>query len=636
MKEIRLSKRRWSVTSLQQLGKILETPEEDPPSQEWFPRKLSNSTKSFPKRPTGKKPLVLHPEGKFRKFWDFACLLLVLVESLYVPYIVSFEVSLEGIAEVLDLGVQGFFVLDILLNFNTSFYTKGNIIVSRKLITLNYLKGWFWVDLVSVLPFDYLVQDNLLKVLRVLRFLKLLRLVRLAKLNKLLRELEQHFVSSILTDMFTVGKIVCEALLITHWISCGWYYVSYQDNTHFTWVYQELCYSLTTQKFEFYLKSLYFGLATSSSVGYGDYNPSSTNEVVFSLLTLLISVFVFSYSITGLSSYIVKKGEEEYELREKMIYLNVYMRELKLPERLRFKVRRYLQYVWEKQKTNKLREEEILSMLSEPLKNQIYGLSRGKTLSSCKVFKQIYNKRFIGRISRRISQKIMGPDDTVFEEQEQGSQFYFLCSGVVDIFHKPTGNSFKDLREGSYFGEISFFTGHSRCASARCLSYVELLVLRREDLDSELERSPEALSLTQLVSKSCEGYNYSALGIKCYICKKLGHVATRCSSAILNLDHQQIKSRWIQDRNFKKRYLNQNLHEKTRKEKQVHRAARHSSKNVLGLKRNPPEQFKDFDLISVCEKHLSAVKQTKKESPKKTTKRIIDILSSEESCGEPV
>ena len=52
-----------------------------------------------------------------------------------------------------------FFVsfIDILLNFRTTFVNhKGEVVTSSKDITINYIKTWFFLDLVAALPFDFL------------------------------------------------------------------------------------------------------------------------------------------------------------------------------------------------------------------------------------------------------------------------------------------------------------------------------------------------------------------------------------------------------------------------------------------------------------------------------------------------
>lgn len=51
---------------------------------------------------------------------------------------------------------------DILLNFRTTFVSnKGEVVSDSKLIAINYLRGWFVVDLLAALPFDHLYASDL-------------------------------------------------------------------------------------------------------------------------------------------------------------------------------------------------------------------------------------------------------------------------------------------------------------------------------------------------------------------------------------------------------------------------------------------------------------------------------------------
>jgi hypothetical protein len=84
---------------------------------------------------------------------------------------------------------------------------------------------------------------------------------------------------------------------------------------------------------------------------------------------------------------------------------------------------------------------------------------------------------------------------------------------------------FRVLGPGKYFGEISFFLGIPRTASALCTTFTELFVLDRKDFLTTLERFPDATDKTNALNKKCEHNNYTALGIKCYLCKEKGHVA---------------------------------------------------------------------------------------------------------------
>ncbi len=65
---------------------------------------------------------------------------------------------------------------------------------------INYIKFWFWIDLVASFPYDLVVNSQngdslkrnaqLLKFIRFLKFVKVIRLVRALKLKKIFAELE--------------------------------------------------------------------------------------------------------------------------------------------------------------------------------------------------------------------------------------------------------------------------------------------------------------------------------------------------------------------------------------------------------------------------------------------------------------
>ncbi|TWW72433.1 Potassium voltage-gated channel subfamily H member 5 [Takifugu flavidus] len=73
-----------------------------------------------------------------------------------VPYNVSFKTKQNNIVWlVLDSVVDVIFLVDIVLNFHTTFVGPGGEVISDpKLIRMNYLKTWFVIDLLSCLPYD--------------------------------------------------------------------------------------------------------------------------------------------------------------------------------------------------------------------------------------------------------------------------------------------------------------------------------------------------------------------------------------------------------------------------------------------------------------------------------------------------
>jgi len=56
---------------------------------------------------------------------------------------------------VVDSMVDVVFFVDILINFHLTFVgSAGEIVSEPRIIRMNYLKGWFVIDLLSCLPYD--------------------------------------------------------------------------------------------------------------------------------------------------------------------------------------------------------------------------------------------------------------------------------------------------------------------------------------------------------------------------------------------------------------------------------------------------------------------------------------------------
>ena len=112
-----------------------------------------------PHTPSG---VILH-YTTFKATWDWAILLFTLYTTVSVPFIVCFHYENIALA-ILDLIVDWLFLADIGLNFHTSYVGKdGEMIDNLKMIRMNYLRSWFFLDLVSSLPFGILffVTQNL-------------------------------------------------------------------------------------------------------------------------------------------------------------------------------------------------------------------------------------------------------------------------------------------------------------------------------------------------------------------------------------------------------------------------------------------------------------------------------------------
>lgn len=541
---------------------------------------------------------VFHPELGPRLLWDLMILVFILYQALSVPYFICFNDSSNAALDGFDFIMNLCFIVDILISFNTGFYFKGNLVMNRKEVIKNYLKFWFWLDLIASLPYSWFIggvfssSDNgssnstsVLKLIRIFRFLKILRLVRLAKLKKIMVKIEDYIASNTIANFFLFLKLLLWVFFIAHWVACIWFYIGDTGlETHpVTWItHLDLQDKSTLEK---YVTSLYWAFTTMSTVGYGDITPYTVPEKIYAMVTMIMASGVFAFTIGSIGALISKSNAVENQYREHVIAVNQYMKRKSLSSSLQFRVRRYLDYVWENKKKNLLDEKQVLILLSEPLRDEIYSHIHGVVIKFCLIFDE-FEANFISQLAQTLINETFAPDDTIIEEGEMTSKMYFILNGKVIIYHSFTKSVFKILEPKKYFGEISFFTEHPRCASVKSVEFLDVLSLTRLNLESLLEKYPEASLINENILKNCNKGNYSSLLVSCYICDEVGHFATKCKNFLINLDQRETTSKWlnnksIQETSFVSLDMNPNFKRKVKN----YRNSRYNGRNVVGVPR---------------------------------------------------
>jgi hypothetical protein len=102
---------------------------------------------------------VIHPESSIKIIFDLIGLILILYQTLMVPFTVAFYIE-DPVLNIIDNITDIFFILEIFFNFNSGFYVKGLLIMNRKEICRNYSKGWLSFDIISSFPFSFVLNAN--------------------------------------------------------------------------------------------------------------------------------------------------------------------------------------------------------------------------------------------------------------------------------------------------------------------------------------------------------------------------------------------------------------------------------------------------------------------------------------------
>ncbi|GBP97977.1 Potassium voltage-gated channel subfamily H member 2 [Eumeta japonica] len=172
---------------------------------------------------------ILH-YSPFKAVWDWIILILVMYTAIFTPYVAAFLLGEQDYQRrtnkyinsdpivIVDLIVDVTFVVDILINFRTTFVDGQDEVVSHPgRIAVHYLSGWFLIDLVAAIPFDLLLvgsdTDETTTLIGLLKTARLLRLVRVA------RKIDRYSEYGAAVLVLLMATFV----LIAHWLACIWY-----------------------------------------------------------------------------------------------------------------------------------------------------------------------------------------------------------------------------------------------------------------------------------------------------------------------------------------------------------------------------------------------------------------------------
>ena len=135
---------------------------------------------------------VLMPEGVLTRIYNVVTACAVLYVGFSIFLTIGFTQYLPPYSVyVFEKVLDGWFWLDLGLNFITAFYHDGKIVTHPGEIVMHYVRTWFFVDLFGNLPLEEMTlpgsEREQGKVLKVLKFLKIPRLLRLARLRRILQ-----------------------------------------------------------------------------------------------------------------------------------------------------------------------------------------------------------------------------------------------------------------------------------------------------------------------------------------------------------------------------------------------------------------------------------------------------------------
>lgn len=416
------------------------------------------------------KKCTITPNNTPKTIWDTFILLLILYSVTYQPYLTAFnDSSNKGFWILFDSVIDFIFLIDISLVFFTEIYDKNNnLILSYKKIIVNYFKTWFFIDLIINFPYQLLHLRYGGEFFKFCSFIKSLRVYKFSKkvhqsfelLNKILHV---SHVSEILI-MWLV--ILC---LFIHLTACLWVTIGNNEFSYDTWL---IHYKIKDESDELqYLSSVYWVSTTIFTVGFGDIIPVTTPEQIFSIFTMAVGVFFFSYIISTISLSLKLKSKRNYHLESNLRDLQSLNKKYNLPKRLYNYIQNHIKYNLE----NTRKDHKIFALgLSNRLSQQLIFIMHKKVVDD-NLFFQDKPEAFIKNIVLYLMPLKAGYNDDVFNVGDLACEVYFIVSGSVEYYNQ-TG-IIETVDQGDYFGDAEIFHRDFRDFNVRAAGKCEFLVL---------------------------------------------------------------------------------------------------------------------------------------------------------------
>ena len=151
----------------------------------------------------------------------------MLIYTAYVtPYEVAFLQTKFDPMFIVNQVVNISFLLDMFKTFMTAYLDREHSTLQGNpwKIAKAYFKSWFWVDLVSILPFDSVGLATGSAALQKAKGARIIRLLRLLKLLRLLRSMRifNRYQDTFAMTYASKSLIRFAVLIVTamHWMAC--------------------------------------------------------------------------------------------------------------------------------------------------------------------------------------------------------------------------------------------------------------------------------------------------------------------------------------------------------------------------------------------------------------------------------
>ena len=240
----------------------------------------------------------IHPYNNLKILWEMIHFSIILILLFLIHIDICFKIELENPVKI---PILAFLIMDLLLNFTTSYFNKGFIVKNRKTIISHYIQTEFLADFVSIVFYAIDLENYGLWAM-----LKMFFFLRWKKINKINQKLQEKFKIGLKVhpSFIELLNLLVFSFYILNFFACLWFYIAFvyenSDSESVTWLSDKHLKNET--KLVQYFYAFYWSTVTIMTVGYGDISATNTTEAIYSSFTIFFGCGLFAYFINSVGT----------------------------------------------------------------------------------------------------------------------------------------------------------------------------------------------------------------------------------------------------------------------------------------------------------------------------------------------
>ncbi|XP_076684855.1 potassium/sodium hyperpolarization-activated cyclic nucleotide-gated channel 1 [Andrena cerasifolii] len=443
-------------------------------------------------------PYMIHPFSSFRIVWESFMTVFTFVALLVTPVSLTFYFELHGEWHKINDKLNMVFLCDIVMWFLTGYYDYRTkvIVLDPRIVALKYLKRYFLIDILTVVPIGQVddIIPNSVWYCTTLNMMKILRTRNIIVYSRRLRDVYRL--------SFQLNKILETSIISVmciHWAGCLEYYVPISVATLGTlsndsWIRSDYFQKkqTNTRKYLVCLNRAVIALVRSCHY----LSMKTLEDIILNLILTVVGFLGFIYLLIQFSQLMTTFHITIKRHLKIIQQLQEYMRYKELPRSLQNRLLTFYHY---RNKKHFQRNKDIINEVSPYLRVELVLHTYQRLINSVDLFKHL-PEPVVVQVTAAVRSEIFMAGDEIIKAGSRGDALYFISSGTVAVY-TSTGIEVCHLEDGSYFGEIALvMESEHRIATVTAAETCEIYILDRSDFRRLISPYPDLLNRLQNVA----------------------------------------------------------------------------------------------------------------------------------------